>query len=139
MSDSTSIAIVGLSSLDVMELEREFRSGGFTTSRRNSATPLAQKASHGDLGLSGMVALVIGKLAITGLAVWLTKKKVPPEELEHLSVRVAPDGTFTLDLTRIKRAGYAKDPPNSEAVKKMSQAVLELIDYAAKPVEHDQT
>ena len=102
------LRILDLSELSAAEVEHE---AGDAVTRLERAAPTEE---HGDLGLT-VVVLVLGSAAIHGLAIWLAKRNVSVKNTDEMSLRLAPDGTIEMKVTKTYQ-GASSSPPDASIV-----------------------
>lgn len=111
MKNSSAFKIIGLSELDLLDLEEELPKG---TIQRESERAL-QRAEHGDLGLTAAV-VILSAAAIQGLSVWLAKRSEKVATVEDVSVKRNKDGSLELKIHR-ESHNHTTDAPDPAVVR----------------------
>jgi hypothetical protein len=99
MNKGTSLQIVGLSEIELLELEKLLPDSAMERLRDESLP----KTDHGDLGLTVAVVIVTAAM-VHGLSVWLAKRRVEDIKESNLSFEKLADGTVRLNVTQMSVA-----------------------------------
>jgi hypothetical protein len=127
MSTGTKLQVIGLTEIELLELEEECPD--LTMHRSPAAGP--QKTQHGDLGLTVAVVVVMAA-AVQGLAVWLAKRMVEDFTTSEVSVEKLPDGTLRINATQMSR-GKLSESPDAGVVRALKAQLSDLLQVDTKP------
>ena len=121
MNKSTSLQIVGLSEIELLELE-ELLPDSEMERLRDESLP---RTEHGDLGLTAAVVIVTAAM-VHALSVWLAKRRVEDIKESNLSLEKLPDGTIRLNVTQMSR-GAVSESPDAQVVESLKAQMLDVL------------
>lgn len=121
MSKGTSLQIIGLSEVELLELEEQFPDSAMERVRDDSLA----NTEHGDLGLTAAVVIVTAAV-VHGLSVWLAKRRIEDINTSALSFEKLPDGTVRLNVTHMSR-GKVSESPDAQVVEGLKVQVSDLL------------
>ena len=98
MENENTLRIENLTNIDIMEIEEELGPSVVKVADPSSGA----MDRHEDFGLSAVI-IILGAAALNSLAIWLAKKRVRTEDLQHMKVTVGSDRTVTIDVTTIRK------------------------------------
>jgi hypothetical protein len=124
MNAASRLKIVGLSELDLLDIEEELPEGSVQQQRQETI----QNAEHGDLGLTAAV-VILSAAAIHGLSVWLAKRTEKESAVEDVSVKQGKDGSLELTIHR-ESHGHISDAPDPSIVKAFQTHLSKILDSA---------
>ena len=128
MSESTYLQIIGLSEVELLELEEQFPDSAIDRFRDERLS----KTDHGDLGLT--VAVVIVTTAVVhGLSVWLAKRRVEDLNVSNLSFEKLADGTVRLNVTQMSR-GAVSESPDAQVVDGLKVQISDILQPGVKAI-----
>jgi hypothetical protein len=126
MNKGTSLQIVGLSELELLELE-ELLPDSAMERLQDESLP---KTAHGDLGLTAAVVIVTAAM-VHGLSVWLAKRRIEDIKESTLSFEKLADGTIRLNVTQMSR-GAVSESPDAKVVESLKAQMLDILQAGAK-------
>ncbi len=115
------LRLEGISEIEIMELEEILGSSVLQVTR---PAPGALDR-HGDFGL-GAVLIELGSIALSGLAVWLAKKRVKDIQESGMRIVKGADGTLTVDVRTI-RSAVSSAPPDAATTKSLMVGLQNLV------------
>jgi hypothetical protein len=128
MSKGTSLQIIGLSEIELLELEEQFPDFKIDRVRDEGL----QKTQHGDLGLTAATVLVT--LAVVhGLSVWLAKRQVEDITTSTVTYERLQDGTIRLNVTQMSR-GKLSESPDAKVVQSLKTQLSDILQLNTKPI-----